>query len=556
MNLSFQKITPRVIFLLITIVVLGVAGFFIYNSFFRPAQQMVNEKVVGKSDLFGTMGAFTINNVAMSTPGMLDAIGQKGWTEFRKDNSAYQNLLNNLKKLIQDRARLVEETGFSVDREIPSYFTWNIIEPQKGQFDWELTDIYVKGASNVGVKISAVIQPFASWDQKNTQTNKDALDFAYYDYKAGLPKDIAEYQNFLAKMVERYKDKVAVWEIGNEPENPGGGYQNNPEGYFDLVKITSETIKKADPKAKVTNGGAMPIVGMRESDSFNAFWTEFFTLGGGQYLDYFNIHYNIERSPDAKSDTATFEKNLAAFNNLMDKNGGRKPLYLTEFGVYSGLPSSQPSGQSAQGQLPGSEGGRCGDNICDDFEKQNPNACPQDCGGSALSGNQEQSAGQNPEQQGVLNQNQGDYQPENQQGNTLPIQNQESQAALYFKNSILAFANGAKTIFIDLIGPDNDMVGSSMAFNADDEPRLFLTTLKMIDSKVGGFSKVEKIDSGQYKFTIGSKNIYALWSGTLPNEISGQVRVTGIKGQERITDAAGIRLSADQPIFIALQSNN
>jgi len=534
-----NKLTIAII-ILILVIISGIYLIFQKSPLFESITPQENIK----SSLFGTMIAYSINDAVANTTGILNTINQKGWTEFRKDDSAYQSLLINLKKLIQDHTKLVKATGFSLDRELVPYFAWNVIEPQKGQFDWELTDIYVQATSDAGVKISAVILPFASWDQENTQPEKEALDFAYYDYKASPPKDIVEYQNFLTKMVKRYKDKIAVWEIGNEPESPGGGYQNNPEGYFDLVKITSETIKKAAPEAKVTNGGAMPIVGMRESDSFNAFWAKFFTLGGGQYLDYFNIHYNIERSPDAKSDLATFEENLIAFNNLMDENGGRKPLYLTEFGIYSGLPSSQPFGQSAQGQPLSSGGGRCGDNICDDFEKQNPNMCPQDCNGNGLSENQEHPVGQ-----------QDNYQPGNQQGNTLPIQTQESQAALYFKYSILAFANGVNLMFIDLIGPDNDMIGSSMAFNADDQPRLFLATLKMIDSKISDFSKVEKIASGQYKFTIGNKNIYVLWSGTLPNAISGQVRVTDIKEQEQIMNVAEIKLSAEQPVFIELQSN-
>jgi len=123
---------------------------------------------------------------------------------------------------------------------------------------------------------------------------------------------------------------------------------------------------------------------------------------------------------------------------------------------------------------------------------------------------------------------------------------------LYFKYSILAFANGVKVVFIDLIGPDNGVVGSSMAFNTDGQPRLFLATLKMIGNRISGFSKIEKIATGQYKFTVGEKTIYALWSGTLPNEISGKVKVIDIKGQEKNVDAAAIKLSTDQPVFIEL----
>ena len=563
-----QKGFPTIIIAIIvgTVILLGGAYAIVKRSGqpVAPEPPLTNQQSEVQP-LFGTMVAFNINdavggNPTAGAPG-LDALGQKGWTQFRKDNSAYQNLLSNLEKLIQDRTKLVKATGFFLDRGSFGYFTWNVIEPQKGQFDWELTDIYVKGASNAGVKISAVIQPFAGWDQKGTQTNKNALDFAYYDYKAGPPKDIVEYENFLTKTVERYKDKVAVWEIANEPDSPDGGYQNNPEGYFDLVKISSETIKKIDPKAKVTNGGASGFANNNNSE--RNFWTKFFQLGGSQYIDYFNLHYNTERSQDAKLDPANFEKVLQIYNNLMEQNGGRKPLYLTEFGIYSGSPSSQPPGQSNQGPVQGQtnspaaaspsgqspnppSGGKCGDGICDDFEKTNPSACTQDCGGSTPSGNQEQPSGQ-PVQEQVPNQN---VQPN--QGQTLRNVSENEQAALYFKDSILAFANGVKVVFIDLIGSDNDTIGSSMAFNTDNKPRLFLTTLKTIVSKIGGFSKVEKIANSQYKFTAGGKTVYALWSGTLPNEISGNVKVTDMKGQERFMDVTGIKLKADQPVLIEL----
>jgi len=299
---------------------------------------------------FGTMIAFNISDAVNGLPDKSDAL-KNGWTEFKKDNSGYQTLLANLQKIIQDRTKLVKTTGFALDRGSFGYFTWNVIEPQKGQFDWDLTDIYIKGAANANVKISAVIQPFASWDQKNTQANANCkmLDAAYYDYKAGAPNDMAEYENFLTKTVERYKDNVAVWEIGNENDAQCGVYQDNPQGYFDLLKISSQTIKKVDPQAKVTNGGASggPSLGPG-ADSVGNFWTKFFALGGGQFIDYFNFHYNTERSQNAKLDSATFEKDLNFFNDLMDKNGGKKPLYLTEFGIYSGLPAGEAGTPSEQ----------------------------------------------------------------------------------------------------------------------------------------------------------------------------------------------------------------
>ncbi|MDP3900915.1 MAG: beta-galactosidase, partial [bacterium] len=518
MNRFNKGIVPVIAIIIIAVGVIiggGVAYYYTNKIPFTSTQQNQDQRqntstassVNVSTDikpLFGTMLAFNINNAAM---GRIDTI-QKGWSEFKKDSLAYQNLKSNLEKLIQDRTKLMEETGFSLDREVVGYFTWNVIEPQKGQFNWELTDLYTQAASNADFKISAVVQPFASWDQKNTPaiTGCNALDFVYYDYKAGPLNDLTEYEIFLTKTVERYKDKVVVWEIGNEVEGQCGGYQNNPEGYLKLLKISYDVIKGVDPEAKVLNAGALEFL----DDSTRNFWVKFFQLGGDQYLDYFNIHYNIERISNAKLNPATFQEVLTFFNNLMEKNGGKKPLYLTEFGIYSGTPSSQPAGQvqtnsliqpTPSEQFPNQPfNDKCGDGICDDFEKNNPDACSQDCQTSSRQPTQ-----QSQSEQSVSNQN-------------LPYQSPESQAAQYFKYSILAFVNGVKTIFIDLVGGDNDPVGSSMAFNTEGQPRLFLTTLKTIESRIGGFSRVDKIADSQYKFTVGSKTIYALWSGILPNE--------------------------------------
>lgn len=480
-----NKLTISVVILILA----SISGIGAYLTLTSPVDITENKK-----PLFGTMLAFNINDAAVGDPntgipGMLKTIREKGWTEFKKDDPAYQNFKNNLEKIIQDRTELVKTTGFFLDREVIGYFTWNVIEPQKGQFNWELTDLYVQAALNAGIKISAVIQPFASWDQKNTSSipGCNALDFAYFDYKAGPPNDWTEYQNFLEATVKRYKDVVSVWEIGNEYDGQCGGYQNDPEGYLKLLKISHDVIKGADPEAKISNGGALEF----PSDNIRSFWTTFFQLGGNQYLDYFNIHYNIERGPSPALNPATFQEVLTFFNDLMGENGGKKPLYITEFGIYSGSPSAQPIGQPPQ------------------LKKLVPNQ-------------------------------------------NLPNQSEDSQAALYFKDSILAFANGTETIFIDLVSRDNNLIGSSMAFNAEGQPRLFLTTLKTIASKIEGFSRVEKIADSQYKFTIGNKTIYTLWAGTLPDEISGNVKVTDIKGQEQLMDAAEIKLNADQPIFIEL----
>jgi hypothetical protein len=447
-----------VLLIIIVVVAIGIGSYFIFQKPFSDQSQTKSDisstpEITSESDvtstivsenarlLFGTMLAFNINDAAIGTPNTMKTL-KEGWTEFRKDNSAYTNLKKDLERLIQSRTQLLKTTDFQIDREVIPYFVWNVIEPQKGQFDWELTDIYVKGIKDAGAKISAVIQPFASWDQKNTQptTGCNALDFAYYDFRAGPPNDWTEYENFLKATVKRYKDVVSVWEIGNEYDGQCGGYKNDPEGYLKLLKTSYTVIKGIDPEAKVLNGGALEFT----ENSIRNFWTKFFQLGGGQYLDFFNFHFNTERSASPKLEITTFLEVLTFFNNQMEKNGGKKLLYLTEFGIYSGAPSSKPIGQYNQQQT---------------------------------------------------------------QGQSLSNLSETEQAELYYKYAILAFANGVSTIFIDLIGQDNDLTGSSSAFDTNDEPRLFLTTLKTIASKLSGFSKVEKISNSQYKFTVDGQAV-------------------------------------------------
>ncbi|MDP1718844.1 MAG: hypothetical protein Q8L24_00240, partial [bacterium] len=201
----------------------------------KPKTPISKPAIAAKSDLFGVMLAYNANDGLMASR-LFDEL-QKGWSIFKKDQQAALSYLNSLRQVYGERDGLVGKTGFSSDREMAALFTWNVLEPEKGTFDWTLTDLAAQHAKVAGVKFSAVIQPYASWDQIDTQpiSNCRMLDSAWTDYKVGpVIKDTAEYENFLTKIVERYKGDVASWEIGNEPDAQCSGFQNNPEDYLKL----------------------------------------------------------------------------------------------------------------------------------------------------------------------------------------------------------------------------------------------------------------------------------------------------------------------------------
>lgn len=73
------------------------------------------------------------------------------------------------------------------------------------------------------------------------------------------PSDVAKYQRWVRAVVERYdgdgvddmpglETPIKHWQVDNEPPR-------RREGYVDLVRITSQAVKKADPTAKVLIGG-------------------------------------------------------------------------------------------------------------------------------------------------------------------------------------------------------------------------------------------------------------------------------------------------------------
>ena len=111
-------------------------------------------------------------------------------------------------------------------------------------------------------------------------------------------------------------------------------------------------------------------------------------------------------------------------------------------------------------------------------------------------------------------------------------------------------ANGASNIFIDLLGPDNIIIGSSGMFDEVGKARTFLTTLKLLNQKLAGFSKVEKIADGQYKFTVNSKPVYVIWSGKVPLEISDSSKINDYKGNTVNKKISEITLDSNQPIIV------
>ena len=111
-------------------------------------------------------------------------------------------------------------------------------------------------------------------------------------------------------------------------------------------------------------------------------------------------------------------------------------------------------------------------------------------------------------------------------------------------NFVQAFASGAEKIF-------HPGIMKSYKKSEPNKENIY-NALQTIVDKIDYFDSVDKLDIGQYKFTLGSNVVYVLWGeADIPEEITGQLTMTDVSGFEMVLDATDIVLS-DSPVYIEL----
>lgn len=220
--------------------------------------------------------------------------------------------------------------GIKWDRPHPGPFTWNGIERQKGTYSWYESDRLVQQNQSFNLATLATIWPFTSWDQASW--GDIGTTRTIFEEKLGRgrrkPYDMDAYRKFVLSLVERYdgdgkddiprlKLPIKYWEVGNEPSMQKGEltfFNGTPEDYLEILKVTCEAVKEADPEAKVLHAG---MAGM---EPFMVSFWEPILAKGGQYFDIANIH----------SIGASDELNVPVFKELLAKYNVNKPIWVTE----------------------------------------------------------------------------------------------------------------------------------------------------------------------------------------------------------------------------------
>lgn len=206
---------------------------------------------------------------------------------------------------------------------------WDLIEQQRGNFDWSATDRTLNGFTGSGIHLMVNVSVFNRWDQGMMRGDPRR--------KSGnrMARDTAAYQAFLAKAVARYRF-VAAWQIENEPNSPEY-WNDTPENYVTLLRAAYSTIKQANPAALVVMGGAS-----RELTRGEEFWSKVFGAlkkNPERCFDVFDCHW-FHNMANLADPFGAMVANLQDARRRLDDAGLRDvPIWMTEVGAYSDQPS-------------------------------------------------------------------------------------------------------------------------------------------------------------------------------------------------------------------------
>ena len=210
---------------------------------------------------------------------------------------------------------------------------WQHIEPARGEWHWEVGDTQLNRVLAQGAKVLPLLPPFPSADwASEAPADLPAKGYPGVRLKqAWAPKNPSDLGAFIESAVARYKDRIHIWEFLNEPiytdyalpadhANKYHGRRYTPADYVALLQTASSAMRKADPGCKVMGGMAG---GPREGTK------ELLAAGILKHVDIFNLHiYPGTRAPE------TYAAEMDALLAAMDANGGRKPIWMTEFSYY------------------------------------------------------------------------------------------------------------------------------------------------------------------------------------------------------------------------------
>ncbi|MGN7134470.1 cellulase family glycosylhydrolase [Rhodococcoides corynebacterioides] len=204
--------------------------------------------------------------------------------------------------------------------------SWAFAEPAAGLFDWAPSDRVVDAATRAGLGLLATVTNCPAWaaipDGPPTTS---------------APRDPQRYGDFVGAVADRYRGRVAAYEIWNEP-NGRIFFWPDPDAvrYAALLRSAAAAVRRSDPGAVVV-AGALGNTGTGDGTvDAEQFLAALYRAGVAGAFDAVSYHpYDTGVSlADGSIYPNSPMQQVIRLHELMDAHGdGAKQVWITEYGA-------------------------------------------------------------------------------------------------------------------------------------------------------------------------------------------------------------------------------
>lgn len=190
----------------------------------------------------------------------------------------------------------VNEMGFGW---VKHNMHWREIEQhEKGKFDWFRPEEIVNHVEAHGLNLLIRLDSQPFWSQEEP----------WPPLESSPPADYQNFFDFCGTFAEKFKGRVAAYQVWNEPnlDREWGNKPPNPVEYTALLKGCYEAIKLADPDALVITAGFAPTgSGLPHALPAHEFIQGMYDAGAADYFDILGVHAaGFNNPPEMSSDEA------------------------------------------------------------------------------------------------------------------------------------------------------------------------------------------------------------------------------------------------------------
>lgn len=128
--------------------------------------------------------------------------------------------------------------------------SWYKVEPKQGEWNWNAYDYLIGLYGQYNIELQGIFVWVPGWVLSKFQ-------------ESGSPE---EWNEFVRRFCERYRDRVRYMEVWNEPDI--NTFSKKPDLYLSVIQNTYRTMKAVAPEMKVLTGGFSGMVTTENQTAF------------------------------------------------------------------------------------------------------------------------------------------------------------------------------------------------------------------------------------------------------------------------------------------------